>query len=388
MHFYKNLQTIDRKMQDVLRNESYFIQFPGSWHIVVADIANSTQAVEAGRHDDVNLIAAGSLIAVLNVTKSFDTEIPYFFGGDGGTVIIPGELLEKVLAALNAHHRNSLKSFSLDLKIGSISIDEVLGAGYDIKVAKVLITKGYTKSIVIGDGLKHAESVIKKSLRTPGDEIFTSGQEEVNMDGLECRWDRIKPPAKQLEVVCLLVETIDPAEQLRVYREVLIKLDEIYGEVDKRHPLTIKALKLLNSFKKIQKEMLVRYSKNNIGHFIKAFFETLIGRFYFKYNLKVNDLKGQDYLQQLIEFSDILTIDGRINTIVSGTAENRQQLIAYLTEQEKKGLLIYGHHVSPESIMTCYIENRKNKHIHFLDGSNGGYTEAAKELKSKLKELH
>jgi hypothetical protein len=37
--------------------------------------------------------------------------------------------------------------------------------------------------------------------------------------------------------------------------------------------------------------------------------------------------------------------------------------------------------------MTCYIENRNNKHIHFLDGSNGGYTEAAKELKPKLQAL-
>ena len=384
MNFYKNLQTIDRKVEDVLRNESYFMQFPGNWHIVVADIANSTQAVEAGRHDDVNLIAAGSLIAVLNVAKTFDTEIPYFFGGDGGTVIIPNELLEKVLIALNAHRRNSLKSFSLDLKIGSISIEEVIAAGYDIKVAKVLITKGYTKSIVTGDGLKHAESVIKTSLHVSGDEVFTEQDEDVNMEGLECRWDRIKPPAKQLEVVCLLVETINPADQLPVYREVLMKLDEIYGEIDKRHPLTIKALKLLNTFKKIQKEMLARYSKKNPGYFLKAFFETMIGRLYFKYNLNVNDLKGQDYLQQLIAFSDILTIDGRINTIVSGTAENRERLLEYLNAQEIKGILIYGHHVSPESIMTCYIENRKNKHIHFLDGSNGGYTEAAKELKLKM----
>jgi len=384
VNFYKNLQTIDRKVEDVLRNESYFMQFPGNWHIVVADIANSTQAVEAGRHDDVNLIAAGSLIAVLNVAKTFDTEIPYFFGGDGGTVIIPNELLEKVLIALNAHRRNSLKSFSLDLKIGSISIEEVIAAGYDIKVAKVLITKGYTKSIVTGDGLKHAESVIKTSLHVSGDEVFTEQDEDVNMEGLECRWDRIKPPAKQLEVVCLLVETINPADQLPVYREVLMKLDEIYGEIDKRHPLTIKALKLLNTFKKIQKEMLARYSKKNPGYFLKAFFETMIGRLYFKYNLNVNDLKGQDYLQQLIAFSDILTIDGRINTIVSGTAENRERLLEYLNAQEIKGILIYGHHVSPESIMTCYIENRKNKHIHFLDGSNGGYTEAAKELKLKM----
>jgi hypothetical protein len=55
--------------------------------------------------------------------------------------------------------------------------------------------------------------------------------------------------------------------------------------------------------------------------------------------------------------------------------------------QEKEGNLIYGHHISKESVMTCYIQNRNAKHIHFVDGSDGGYTEAAKEFKMKLKLL-
>ncbi len=111
----------------------------------------------------------------------------------------------------------------------------------------------------------------------------------------------------------------------------------------------------------------------------------MVGKIFFKYNMTINNINSKDYLEQLIAFSDTLTIDGRINTIVSGTKESRQRLLEYLSQEEQKGLLIYGHYVSPESIMTCYIENRKNKHTHFLDGSNGGYTEASKELKPKIK---
>ncbi|MBA4058110.1 MAG: hypothetical protein C0490_25560, partial [Marivirga sp.] len=51
---------------------------------------------------------------------------------------------------------------------------------------------------------------------------------------------------------------------------------------------------------------------------------------------------------------------------------------------ENEGKLFFGHHHSKESIMTCYIENMNAKHIHFIDGSDGGYTEAAKEFKQKL----
>jgi len=389
LHFYRNLETIDRKLHEVLADENNFRQFPAGWQIIVADIANSTQAVEAGRHDDVNLIAAGSLIAALNVTK-IHTEVPYFFGGDGGTVIVPGDIANKVLEGLSAHKINTLNNFGLDLRIGSMPIDDIIKAGYEIKVAKILIGKGYTKSVIIGDGLKYAEMVIKGKYPELEDAVKT-GQDltpgELNMEGLECRWDRIKPPANQLEVVCLLIESVKRDDQLKVYRDALVKLDEIYGEIEKRHPVTVKALKLLNTFKKLQKEMMVRYSKTNLWYLIKIFFSTFIGKFYFKYNFKVNDLRGRVYLEQLVAFSDILTIDGRINTIVSGTREQRLQLLDYLKQQEEKKLLIYGHHVSPESIMTCYIENMKDKHIHFVDGSNGGYTEAAKELKVKMKSL-
>jgi hypothetical protein len=133
--------------------------------------------------------------------------------------------------------------------------------------------------------------------------------------------------------------------------------------------------------------MKARYAKWNTAHFFKSLYESVAGRFYFKYNLEINNLKGKEYLEQVIAYSDTLTIDGRLNTIVSGTKENRLQLLDYLKQQEKDGKLLFGHHVSKESIMTCYIENRDSKHIHFIDGSNGGYTEAAKELKPKLKKI-
>ena len=171
---------------------------------------------------------------------------------------------------------------------------------------------------------------------------------------------------------------MDEKKQPAVYSAVLNKLDEIYGGIEQRHPLTINMLKLKSSFKKIHREMIARYSKWKPAYMLQTLLQTIAGKFYFKFNLKVNNLKGHEYLSQLIAFSEILTIDGRINTIVSGTAENRRQFLKYLQQQESQKMLLYGHYVSSASIMTCYIENMNNKHIHFVDGSDGGYTEAAK----------
>ena len=114
----------------------------------------------------------------------------------------------------------------------------------------------------------------------------------------------------------------------------------------------------------------------------------VFGAFSFRYNWDIGGIRANDYLAQLIAHADTLTVDGRITTIICSTPDKHRQFLDYLCQEEQKGLLVYGHHVSKESIMTCYIENRNAKHIHFVDGADGGYTEASKELKGKLKKLH
>ena len=131
--------------------------------------------------------------------------------------------------------------------------------------------------------------------------------------------------------------------------------------------------------------MLVRFGKWKKNYFTAAFLRTFIGQLYFRFNWSINNLRGQQYLEQVITNADTLTIDGRINTIISSSMEKRRKFVEYLNAEEKAGNLIFGHFISRESVMTCYIENRDEKHIHFVDGADGGYTEASKELKNKLR---
>jgi hypothetical protein len=306
----------------------------------------------------------------------------------GHSVLVPDVLLDKVLSGLQAHKQNSLKHFSLDLRYGSVPVKDIYSAGYEMKIAKVEMAAGFLKPVLIGNGLKYAEKLVKQyELESTHDvkkELNQSALDALNLEGMECRWDEIKPPTKMAEVVCLLIEATNPANQLSVYKDVLNTVELIYGTANERHPLSIKMLRIKNSVQKIHNEMLARYSKTKPFFLLKRLIENFIGMFYFKYNLTLNKMSGHQYLSQLIAQSEILTIDGRINAIISGTKENRIRLIEYLSDQERAGLLKFGHHVSPSSIMTCYVEDMKNKHTHFVDGSDGGYTAASRELKPKL----
>jgi len=60
---------------------------PDDWLVVVSDIKGSTKAIESGRYKEINILGGSSIIAVLNCIKN--VEIPFVFGGDGESFVIP-----------------------------------------------------------------------------------------------------------------------------------------------------------------------------------------------------------------------------------------------------------------------------------------------------------
>ncbi len=378
--FYARLKTHTVTLPQLLAEE-HFTTLPDDWYVVIADIQNSSAAVRKGLHNDVNLVAAGSLIAGLNVAREAGVEVPFFFGGDGGTLLVPDKILRSVLLALQRHNINSQENFGFTLHVGAVPVSVVREAGHLIRLAKIRLGSGLSKAVLIGDGLLWAEQQVKNNISIPPDPPDAS---VLNMDGLECRWDRIKPPRAHSQIVCYLIESCNPARQIPLYRAILLEADALFGTLELRNPLSLDKLNLLVTMRKIRREMLARFGKLKRTYLVTEFLKTVIGKILFRHGLKFAGMDGKRYLEEVISNADTLTLDGRINTIISGTAEQHTRFQAFLDDLEKRGKLRYGHHANGESIMTCYIESREEKHIHFVDGGDGGYTAAAGELKGKI----
>lgn len=376
--FYTNLPVLELPLSVALQ-ESNFTDVPSDWFVIISDIKDSTKAVSEGRHNDVNLVAAGSLVACINIAIKHSIDIPFYFGGDGGTMIVPQKLMIEVLQALNVHNRNAIRQFGMEMHIGSLPVSNIIESGHSLRIARLFMPNGITKPLIVGDGLQYAEEVIKQGREYEE----TTNLEELNLEGLECRWDKIKPPRQDQEIVCFLVEANDPGRQIDVYRDVLQAMENIYGNVSNRHPLSLENMKLLLSFTKLKKEVLIRYGKMKPVKFLRSFINTAFGWMAFRYDWKVGSFHARDYVREVIENTDTLNIDGRLTTVIAGKRSNRVAMLEYLESKELSGDLIFGHHSSAESIITCYIEDRSKKHIHFLDGSDGGYTAASKEFKKK-----
>lgn len=374
--FYSRLPVNNIPLSDLLMEEHLFYTVPQNWHVLITDVKDSTRAAMAGRHQVVNLVATGSIVAALNVAFRDNIEVPFFFGGDGATFIIPPTLLEPTLLALQQHRDNTLKNFELDLRVGHVPVSVIYEEGHQLKISKLKASSIFTIPVLLGDGLSHAEKKIKE-----GEIIYPEPDPaagELDMSGMHCRWDKIKPPQAENEVVSLLVVARQGISQSAVFKKVIDDIDDIYGPQENRKPISVERLRMVATFKKISTEMKTRLGSFNAFYLFRTWVTTLIGKLYFKTR------KGKQYLYKLVDMSDTLVIDGKINTVITGTREQREKLQKRLEKLEAENQILFGLHVSSESVMSCYVRNLEDQHVHFVDGADGGYTKAAGVLKKKI----
>nr|WP_295922421.1 DUF3095 domain-containing protein [uncultured Dyadobacter sp.] len=375
--FYFRLPANHISLSELLTEAHLFYDVPESWHVVVTDIRNSTDAVAGGMHQTVNLIATGSIASVLNIAFKAGVKLPFFFGGDGATFIVPPGIVDAVMRSLAVFRSNTQANFGLDLRIGIVPVTEIYDRNCELKVSKLKMSGIFSIPVVLGNGLHYAEKVVKGETYhfhaepAPGDEL--------DLSGMQCRWDKIGPPEADQEVVTLLVAIAEGKTQATSFASVMEHIDRIYGPFPRRQPISVPRLIWKTTFKKMELETLVRKGRINLVGVFASWLASLSGYVYFRTS------HGKSYLNSLVEMSDTLVIDGKINTVITGTPAQREALEKALGELESAGEIHYGMHVSKESVMSCYVHDLKDGHIHFVDGGDGGYTKAAGVLKQKFR---
>ena len=69
------------------------------------------------------------------------------------------------------------------------------------------------------------------------------------------------------------------------------------------------------------------------------------------------------------------------------TEAQYQKLQVWLNAQQTQGALLYGLQLLDHALVTCLVESHADKHLHFVDGSDGGYALAARQLKRHSQRL-
>jgi len=106
-----------------------------------------------------------------------------------------------------------------------------------------------------------------------------------------------------------------------------------------------------------------------------------------KFGVRTEETDWGTYKQTLIRNSDVRKFNDGYRQILAGTAEQRKILDAWLNERFQADELVYGIHTTNRAQMTCLIFTYAGKHLHFIDGADGGLFLASKELKRRLVEV-
>jgi hypothetical protein len=188
--FYSDLP-IFRDFRGVADGNNYH-DVPDDWLVVVSDIKGSTKAIESGRYKEVNILGASSIIAVLNYVQN--VEIPFVFGGDGASFVIPEFCREPLEKALDGTRRLAISSFDMDLRIGIVPVKIIVAGGFRVRIAKMQVSPWGTLAMFSGGGLAFAEKLIKNPETSATYEIQPGSDHKEDQDlfaGLECRWEPI-----------------------------------------------------------------------------------------------------------------------------------------------------------------------------------------------------
>ncbi|MGB7522496.1 MAG: DUF3095 domain-containing protein, partial [Spirulinaceae cyanobacterium] len=363
---------------------------PLDWYIVITDVIGSTKAIEAGKYKDVNYLGASSIVAVLNIADKL--EIPFVFGGDGASLAIPPSLYLATKKALLGLRKLAKEEYDLDLRVGAVPIEEVIRAGYEVKIAKWRVSKNYSQAVFIGGGLTYATELIKSSVNSHLYQYSCSNTDfshnEVSLEGLECRWQDIF--SKSGETISLIVQSTDRNfdSSHQVYRNFLKKVYKLYGIQNDYHPVTKETLNLSFSYRNLRSEVNSRTQGQGGLHkglcFLKLAFINALGWLLMKFEPRLGDMDWGKYKDILLATSDYQKFDDMLRMVIASNSSKRKQLVKYLEKQFRAGKLVYGIHKSDRALMTCLVFERNGKQVHFVDGADGGYTLAAKAMKQKI----
>jgi hypothetical protein len=330
-NFYSQLPLLDNflKITDICN----FCDVPDDWYIIVTDIRGSTQAIEAGKYKEVNLLGACSIVAVLNVAGQ--TEIPFVFGGDGASLLIGSQLLPAAEEALLAVQQMAKTAFNLDLRVGAVPVKTVVAANYPVKIAKFKVSENYSQAVFSGGGLTRATELIKDPAAGNIYSIKNNGiSATADFSGLECRWQDI--PSKYGEIVTLLVMVRSDLgqESHQIYRKIIKKIEDIYGKEDSLNPIDHKNLKLTLDSTKLIKETLVRASSaswlDRQLYLSKIQLETAVGSLLMNLKVKTEELDWGVYKDIAIAATDYRKFDDMLRMVISGNEWRRKKLTGYL----------------------------------------------------------
>jgi hypothetical protein len=183
----------------------------------------------------------------------------------------------------------------------------------------------------------------------------------------------------------------DPRRAGALYSELLAKIRDVYGDEEACHPLAVRDLTITLEHRYLSSEAGVRAAgRGRLGKWLwlmRARWYVLLGWFLMNFGIRTGETDWRNYKATLVRNADVRKFNDAYRQILAGTEWQRRALDAWLQERYERGELIYGLHATDRAQMTCLIFNYAGRHLHFVDGADGGLFLAAQAFKQRAAQL-
>jgi len=352
---------------------------PDDWVLGLTDVVESTKAIEAGQYKRVNMAGASIITAIMNALGG--APFPYVFGGDGASFAIPPDAVEtarEVMSATSAWVRDDL---GLELRAALVPVSDIRAANHDVLVARFAATGDVGYAMFSGGGLAWAETAMKDG----GFEVEPAPPGiKPDLEGLSCRWAPIK--AQKGDIISLLVAPATQ-EQEKAFKKIVLKLLAIISNTSRdAHPVpqsgpTFSWTPWGIALEAMTPENVPPLKKPKW----KVLFIHMLAWALFKTKWKIAGFDPEHYRQTVALNSDFRKFDDGLRMTIDCDRKTANMIKAVLKKAREDKIVHYGLHRQEAALMTCIVPSPKtDDHVHFLDGADGGYAQAAIALKAQI----
>lgn len=354
---------------------SRYVHLPNDWLIGISDVVGSTAAIEAGRYKAVNLAGVATISALAN---ALDGNLPLFtFGGDGAHFALSSSQAPVAADALSRVSSWAERDLGLRLRVGLMSVADVRAAGSDVCVAFWQASDHVRYAMFTGGGLEWAEAQLKSgAIGLP----TTSDDGEPDLTGLSCQWAPIQ--AKQGSIMSLIVKRARDTSQAR-FAETTSGVIAILEATHSLNPVPAKGPNVRWPSGAIALQSRIAHNGRPIWwRRLSVLTTAALAWSIFKLGHRVGRFDPERYRREIATNTDFRKFDDGLMMTIDCSHETVARLRDLLDEAASEGVLRYGMHIQDEALMTCFVPSAlTSDHMHFVDGSGGGYALAARQLR-------
>ena len=354
-----------------------FRNVPEDWYIIVVDIKGSTQATKYHLEQSIKLYAAICISAITKDIKSAEPklDLPFFFGGDGITVLAPKTYQLRITLVLENIRAKIFKANYLHLRVGAIQILNLnKKTEARLKICKLVLNEGLQIPVAIGNTLWKAETAVKNEW--VNDVIEPRQIMHVDYSGSANIGLTIPTHHANMHFLCFMAYPANDLEGLETLRKVSLKMDSIFGKYKARLPLGHVDFKKTDLNIKDWKPIVMKHTNTRYQKLVLSipFINTLFLR-----NTTVFD----SCINTIVENTYGLMVDGGINDCICATSQQIQTFLDVLHELEKNNEILFGYHISNAAKINCSCTTRSLQINYHIDGSGSSFSKAAQMLKLK-----